>query len=181
MRRSRKIKLAVLVCLLTVAAAAAILAVVISRRSAARRPAAPGGETPADEKPVAVLMDFGVSGPVAPIIEALEHIVRKGRVKAAVWPRKAPRWFCLLVDGAERYYELDREMTADQFAGLAEGGFKPLPSTTTHTASIYRAIARRALPGYTEDRGDRILVLLCPQADWPKLSLRWPPLPAAPK
>ncbi len=186
MRRSRKIKLAVLLCLLAVAAAA-VMAVVFSRRSPAVSPGTPGtpgtprGEEPAAEKPVAALMDFGASGPVAPIIEALEHIVRKGRVRAALWPRKAPLCLCVLVDGAERYYELDRDMNADQFAGLAENGFKPLPGTMTRTTSIYRAVARRAVPGYSEDRGDRILVLLCPQADWPKLSLRWPPLSASPK
>ncbi|MBM4035011.1 MAG: hypothetical protein FJ291_24985 [Planctomycetes bacterium] len=175
MRRSKKIKLAALGGLLAVAAAIAII--LLTRRSAR----APAMDTTPPQKPVAAPIEFTDAGAAARIIKQLEFVERKGRVRAAVSPGKAPRWFCVLVDGEQRYYELDRGAKAEEFAGLAEGGFQPLPAPMARTTSIYRAVARRAVPDFNEDRGDRILVLLCPQQDWPKLALRWPPAPSPAK
>lgn len=180
MRKATWIKLAGLVAVLAIAAAVAAIA--LTHRSALQRPATARPDPSAtQEAGPPVPIGFSTSGAVAPIVEALEHIVRKGRAAAAVWPRKAPRWYCVLIDGAERYYELDRGMRAEHFAGLVEGGFRPMPSPMSRTTSIYRAVAKRAVPSYNEDRGDRILVILCPQADWPKLALHWPTLPSSPK
>jgi hypothetical protein len=81
-----------------------------------------------------------------------------------------------MVDGKERLYELDRGMKPDDFEGLAAGGFRPLPPEMSRTTSIYRAVAKGAVPDFNPD-ADRVLVLLCPRGDWSKVSLRWPPVP----
>lgn len=161
-------------------ASAAAGAFVAARRSTQKPPQPEVGATRAEPR-VSQPMTFEDSPSTAPIVQALAHVVPKGCARVAVWPRKSPKWFCVLVDGAARYYDLDRDMTAEQFAGLADCGFQPLPSTMSRTTSIYRTVAKRAALGFNEDRGDRVLVLLCPQAEWPKLSLRWPPMPASAK
>jgi len=125
-------------------------------------------------------VQFTRAGVPGRIVEALEYVVGKGRAQAAAWPLQRPRCLCVMVDGAERFYELDQGMKADAFEGLAECGFRPLPPAMTRTTSNYRAVTKRAVPAFNEDI-DRILVLLCPQKDWPTVSLRWPPIPARPK
>ncbi|HUT32819.1 MAG TPA: hypothetical protein VNE39_05025 [Planctomycetota bacterium] len=168
---------------LIVVGGSAIVAAAFVLSARARRPAEVHKDDtlPPPPKAVPAPMRFANEGLPARIIESLEHVVRPGRAQAAVWPRKAPLWFCVVVDGKQRYYELDRGMKVEHFGGLTECSFQPLPPAMGRTTSIYRAVARRAVPEFNEDHGDRILILLCPRDDWPKLSLQWPPLPASPK
>ncbi len=126
-------------------------------------------------------MEFTRQGLPGQVTAALERVVRPGRAQVAVWPLRRPCWVCVVVDGPERYYDLDRHMKADLFGGLLEAGFKPLPGEMTRLTSIYRATSRAAVVGFNEDAGDRVLVLLCPRAEWPKLSLCWPSLFPTPK
>lgn len=123
-------------------------------------------------------MVFRAQGIAGRVASALELVVRPGRAQAALWSVGNSRWVCVVVDGAERAYDLDQGMSADAFGGLLEGGFAPASPETARTAGIYRAVARRAVPDFNELRGDRVLVVVCPKAEWPGLSLRWPAVPA---
>jgi hypothetical protein len=145
-----------------------------------RRPTPPQGElyavTP-EPPPVRHPIQFTGSDVPGRIVEALEYVVGKGHAQAAVWPLRKPRCFCVMVNGAQRCYELEQGMRAADFEGLADGGFRPLPPEMSRTTSIYRAVAKQAVPVFDETV-DRILIVLCPKDDWPKVSLRWPPVPA---
>lgn len=156
-------------------------ALIVGRIILSRRPERPAPAKQAPEESVAPPMEFTKVGVPGKVVEAVEMVVRKGRVQAAVCPLRRLLWICVVVDGKERLYELGRDMTAASFPGLLDGGFKPVPSEMTRTTSIYRAVAKDAVPVFDEDRGDRILVLLCPKDEWPKLSLHWPAPPAAAK
>jgi len=162
----------------TVVAAAIVLAIRLGRPRQRPRGSQddPSPEAASAPAPVRLPVQFTRKDLPGAIVEALEYVVRKGRVQAAAWPLPRPRYFCVMVDGKERYYELDRGMQATDFGGLAEGSFRPLPPEMSRTTSVFRAVAKGAVPGFNEDRGDRILILLCPQDDWPKVSLRWPPV-----
>jgi hypothetical protein len=102
-------------------------------------------------------------------------VVRPGRAQVAVTRRNGGRWVCILVDGRQRHFELDRGLDPQQFPWLRAAGFRPLPpGRSRHSTSIYRSVAKRAMD-YDRERGDRILILLCPREQWPELDLRWPP------
>jgi hypothetical protein len=130
-------------------------------------PLAPAAPTP-------ISMQFAREGEAGKIAEAVERVARPGRAQVAVTPCGDGRWVCILADAKERFCELDAGMVWETFPGLQEAGFRPLPPPISRTtASIYRSVAKRAM-GYDGERGDRIIILLCPREEWPKLSLRWP-------
>ena len=130
-------------------------------------------------------MEFTREGVAGSIVQAVERVVRPGRARVAVrplgdarTPRRA-RLVCILVDSPERYCELDAGLDARDLPVLREEGFRPPPAPVTRTTSIYRSVAKRAM-GYRADRGDRIIILLCPREDWPGLRLTWPEASARP-
>jgi len=171
-RRSTRRKL-IVVAVLGAGAVAIGLAVLLTR---GRGQAGSGPPSPPSPPGVREPMAFSVRGVAGRVVAALELVVGQGRAQAALWPVGAARWVCAMVDGAEKTYDLDQGMSADAFAGLLEGGFQPSSAEGARTAGIYRAVARRAVPEFSELRGDRVLVLVCPKAEWPGLSLRWPPI-----
>ena len=172
--------------LLVAGGAAVIAAVIVLRLQFAKPRHKPKGAqddayATAPEAPgVRAPIEFTGSDVPGRIVEALEYVVGKGRAQAAVWPLSRPRCFCVMVNGAKRYYELEQGMREADFEGLAEGGFRPLPHEMSRTTSIYRAVAKEAVPAFNEGF-DRILIVLCPKEDWPKVSLRWPPVAARAK
>lgn len=118
-------------------------------------------------------MRFTRDGVASAITQAVERVVRAGRAQVAVHPRNGGRWVCILVDARERYVELGRGLRAEDFPALQELGFRPPPTPISRTMSIYRSVAKRAME-YDVERGDRIIILLCPRAEWPTLTLHWP-------
>ena len=172
--------------LIVVGGAAVIAAGIVLRLQFAKRRGKPkgvqdGAYATAPEAPgVRAPIEFTGSDVPGRIVEALGYVVGKGRAQAAVWPLPRPRLFCVMVHGAKRYYELEQGMKEADFEGLAEGGFRPLPHEMNHTTSIYRAVTKEAVPDFHEGV-DRILIVLCPKEDWPKVSLRWPPVAARAK
>lgn len=120
-------------------------------------------------------MEFTRQGVAGEIAKAVERVVRRGRAKVAIARRNGGRWVCILVDQKSRTYELDRGMDPADFPFLETGGFQRPPSHIARTGtSIYRAKAKRAMD-YDRQRGDRILILLCPREQWPELDFSWPP------
>ena len=123
-------------------------------------------------------MNFGTEEEAGPVTVEVERVVRAGRAATALArPGGEARWVCILVDAEERYYELDSGWSPGDFPDLTAAGFRPPPEPVSRTMSIYRSVAKPAM-GYRADRGDRIVVLLCPKAAWGELHLRWPAPPA---
>jgi hypothetical protein len=172
------------------AAAAAIVAVVQSLpregapQPAPRPPKAPGTTTerqkaaePAGQQvPQGSPIGFTSDGMAGEIAGLVGRVVRPGPARVAISHRDGGRWVCIIADSGvpERYCELDRGMTLDDVPALKDAGFVPPPSHIARTStSIYRSYAKRAMQ-YDPERGDRILILLCPESAWPTLDLRWP-------
>jgi hypothetical protein len=109
------------------------------------------------------------------VIEAVEEVVGKGRVRASTRkPPGGPTWTCVVVDGPEHYYELDGGWGIGDFAALQDAGFLPMPATQVRTRSdIYRVAARKGM-GYQAERGDRVVILVCPKPEWKDLTFPWP-------
>lgn len=119
-------------------------------------------------------MAFAREGDAGKVVVAVERVARAGNAQVAVAPRNGGRWICILVNGRERYVELEPGLRADDFPWIREGGFKPPPPQLARSAtSIYRSVAKRAM-GYDPERGDRIVIVVCPKAQWPQLALTWP-------
>jgi len=158
--------------LISVGGLAGVAALVVGLSLSSRAPEKPSAPTLPAEKPKPMV--FKRSGAVAPVVEALELVTRPGAARAAMLARRRRCHLCVLVDGAERRYDLDIGQRAESFAGLLEAGFKPAEADTRKALQLYRAVSRRALPDFDEARGDNVLVLACPKAEWPKLALHWP-------
>jgi hypothetical protein len=118
-------------------------------------------------------MQFARDGVAGTITQAVERVVQPGRAKVAVCSRDGGRRVCILVDADERYVEFGAGLDPGDFPALQEAGFRRPPSPVSRTTSIYRSVAKRAMK-YDAQRGDSILVLLCPRAEWPTLALHWP-------
>ena len=135
-------------------------------------PAGPEAAVPDAPKPTP--MAFTREGDAGKVAVAVERVARPGNAQVAVAPRNGGRWICVLVNGRERYVELDQGLRADDFPWIGKGGFQPPPPQLARTGtSIYRSVAKRAM-GYDAERGDRILIVVCPRDQWPQLALRWP-------
>jgi hypothetical protein len=138
-------------------------------------PATASASAPARPKPEP--MAFSRDGLAAEIVQAVERPARKGRVRVAVRETGGARWVCVLVVESWRYYELDRGFDIGDFPALEAAGFQPAPPQASRaTLSVYRSVAKRAM-SYDAARGDRVIILLCPQAEWDALELSWPPTP----
>jgi len=118
-------------------------------------------------------MQFASRGVAGEVARAVERVVRPGRVRVAAARRGDAQWLCVLVDGPGRYFELGAGLAVEDFPELPAQGFRPPPSPISRTMSIYRSVARRAMD-YSAERGDHIVVLLCPCQEWDELRLRWP-------
>ena len=118
-------------------------------------------------------MVFSREGLNAKITQAVEQVCGKESSLVSLLPRDEARWVCIVVHEEQRYYALDDGLTPEDFPVLAQGNFAEPPGPILRTMSIYRSVAKTAL-GYRADRGDRIIVLLCPKKDWPALNLNWP-------
>jgi len=119
------------------------------------------------------VVEFSRGGEASPVVAALERVVGEGRAQVALAPLDGGRWVVVLVDGPQRHYDLDAGVRTEEFPILAEQGFQPAPAPIARQLSLYRAVAKRAL-GYEAGR-DRLIVLTCPRADWPRLRGVWLP------
>ena len=187
MRSTTVLLAAAVVVLLAVAA----VVVIVSQRAeqptrslpalSTRQPGAakPGTSEPSvAPPPQPVPIRFTRDGQAGKITQAVERVTRPGRTQVAVHQRDGGRWVCIVADPGvkDRYYALDGGMTLDDLPALEGAGFRPPPSHIARTStSIYRSMAKRAM-GYDHARGDRIIILLCPRAEWPSLGLHWPAL-----
>ena len=109
------------------------------------------------------------------VVRNVEEVVGKGRVRASTRkPPGGPTWTCVVVDAPEHYYELDGDWGIGDFEALQEAGFQPVPATQVRTRSdIYRVAARKGM-GYRAERGDRLVILICPKPEWESLTFPWP-------
>jgi len=162
-----------------IAILAVFLVVLAARRGAQELPAsAPNADLPAEPappppapRPAPAPMESSAEGVAAAVAQAVERVVRPGNARVTVIQRGGARWACILVASPQRYYDLDQGLALGQFPALRDGGFQPVPPQMVRaTTSICRSVARTAM-GYDAARGDRILIVLCPRDEWPKITL----------
>jgi flagellar biosynthesis/type III secretory pathway M-ring protein FliF/YscJ len=113
-------------------------------------------------------------GKYSKIIKTIEQVVGKGRVRASTrFPPGGPAWTCVTVDGPERVCLMDSDWTLDDFPVLREAGFQPVQGPSIKTLSIYKSLTISSM-SYQATRGDRVVVLVCPKADWEAMTIPWP-------
>jgi len=182
----REVIVALIVVVVLVALAGVVLITAAARSETAGGPAAPRPEAPPDSsrrpapppEPKPIPMAFGREGVADAVTTTVERVVGKGKARVALVERGDARWVCIVADGPKRYAELDRGLSAADFPSLAAAGFVPPPPHITRAASsIYRSVAKSAM-NYDAARGDRIIVVLCPQDQWDGLALAWPAPPS---
>jgi hypothetical protein len=133
----------------------------------------PASSTPSSQ-PQAPAIEFSREGLAGKLATEVERVVGPGKAQAAVLPRGEARWVCILADAPARYVELDQGMNPDDSPAIQAEGFRPPPPPMARTTtSIYRSVTKTAM-GYDAARGDRIIIFLCPRAEWPRLALHWP-------
>lgn len=113
-------------------------------------------------------------GKYSKVIKAVEAVVGKGHVRAST--RRMPggtAWTCVTVDGPERVCLMDPAWTLDDFPVLKEAGFQPVRGPSAKTLSIYSSVTISTM-SYDREQGDRVVVLVCPKADWETLKVPWP-------
>ena len=110
---------------------------------------------------------------------ASAFVTRPKRAAFAVFTDGRARLACLLVDYPEHYYQLDYELKPENFALLKSGNFMPAPDPVLKSISIYRSLAKRAM-NYRPTGEDRLMIVLCPVAEWDRLDLRYSEFKPAP-
>ena len=117
-------------------------------------------------------MRFARSGDVATIITAVERAARPGKTRMARTVAGDAQQLCILVDADKRYGEFDSNTPEQLATMLAEADFDKPPQHVSKSMSIYRSLAKKVM-NYEAARGDTVIVLLCPQAQWDSLDLSW--------
>lgn len=117
-------------------------------------------------------MSFARSGDVAAIITAVERAARPGKTRMARTVAGDAQQLCILVDADKRYGEFDSNTPEQLATMLAEADFDKPPQHVSKSMSIYRSLAKKVM-NYEAARGDTVIVLLCPQAQWDSLDLSW--------
>jgi hypothetical protein len=113
-------------------------------------------------------------GKYSKVIKAVEAVVGKGNVRASTRrPHGGSAWTCVTVDGPERVCLMDPAWSIDDFPVLKEAGFQPVRGPSAKTLSIYSSVTISTM-NYDRERGDRVVVLVCPKADWDRLKVPWP-------
>ena len=115
---------------------------------------------------------FAREGKAGALTIALERILDEGRARVAMTSRGDARWVCALIDAEKRYAGLDGGLRVGDVPVLKEQGFSEPPLPVAKTMSIYRSHAKTAID-YRRKRGDLVVVLLCPKAEWEQLRLNW--------
>jgi hypothetical protein len=133
------------------------------------RPAA----TPAALQETRSRMEFRRDGDAAKPIREVERAAGTECTSVALKKEGAAIWVCLLVAAPERYVDVDQGWSLADFPALRDKGFKEPPGPYVKTMSIYRSLAQSAL-NCNRARGDRMVVIVCPKAEWSDLALRWP-------
>jgi len=117
-------------------------------------------------------MTFTRSGDVAAIVTAVERAARPGKTRMAQTLTGDAQQLCILVDADRRYGEFDSNTPQRLATMLTEAGFEKPPQHVSKSMSIYRSLAKSGMD-YEATRGDTVIVLLCPQAEWDSLHLNW--------
>ena len=120
----------------------------------------------------ATTMTFARGGDVADIVTAVERAARPGKTRMARTVAGDSQQLCILVDADRRYGEFDSNTPHRLATMLAEAGFEKPPLHVSKSMSIYRSLAKNVM-NYEAARGDTVIVLLCPQAEWDSLHLNW--------
>jgi hypothetical protein len=166
------LRVAIPVASLTVVALA-VGVIIWSPWRGSRKSVPPDSSSGSVPEPSPGAMVFSREGTCGAISDAVERVARPGNVQVAMQSRHEARWACIVVNADMKCYDLDLEVRPEDFPVLAERGFQSAPPPALRATSIYRSVAKTAM-GYSQDRGDRVIVILCPKADWAELGLRWP-------
>ena len=164
--------------LLAVLLAIALTFRIWHKNRAAVAPPAPVSEHSADPPTVAEspnALKFTRDGIPGKMADEVEHVVRPRQAAAALCDTPNGRFACILVEGPgdEKYFELDADLAASDFAFLAEQSFVTPPFQVSRSMSTFRSVAKSAMD-YHAERGDRMLVLICPKKMWDSLSVLCP-------
>jgi len=132
---------------------------------------APKGGSPSTHGPAMVFSREGIAGE---IISAVGDVVSPERTRAAVHVTETgARWVCVLVQDELRHCTFDDDWTLSRFPALSESGFRAPPHGPARTHSIYLSLARKVI-GHNRERGDRVMVVTCPEDEWREMELYWP-------
>gem|GEM_PF-5703213 len=130
----------------------------------------PPATTPASSGPQPVVFtDEGVPGAIG---MGMRQVLGEGNAKAAMREDKDGRWVILLLDYENKYYQLDKGLSAADFPQLETAGFRPAADNIAQNVLLYRNMAKRAM-AYTEG-SDKLVIVLCPKANWGEVKLFWP-------
>lgn len=117
-------------------------------------------------------MVFSNDGVAGRILKSAEGVAGAGNAKVAVLTSGDARTICILTAGMARNYSLDEGLQPAQFPFIAAQKFSAPDAHVLQTMSIFRSLAKSEMK-YSSDRGDRIIVLMCPKEAWATLELQW--------
>lgn len=160
----------------------AFLALLLAKQKPAAPPPqpqpAPPAPTPAPmpaEKPLEdpQAVEFRADGVNEKLLRVNEGVAGADNVRVAVQKKGDATHVLLLTPGVAKYYLLDADWTLSDFPALSAANFQEPPPPIVQTMSIFKSLTKREL-NYSAERGDRIVILVCPKEQWAALKLQWP-------
>ena len=135
-------------------------------------PAAVKNDSATQSAPAPEFVEFTSNEMTDKMVLEVSRMVRPNRVIAGIESTPTGRVAFVAVDGEERVYDMEQDLLPQYEAIMKDLGLKPATGIATRVLSRYRSVSKTAMK-FDEQR-DRMVVIVSPSIDWPKLRLPKP-------
>jgi hypothetical protein len=118
-------------------------------------------------------LPFSREGVAAKIVQEVERVARPKAANVALLSSDDARLVVVVVDAPERAFAMDPGLQAQYLTIIEAQGFHEPPGPMAMTMSRYASVAKTAM-NFDAAKGDHMMVLQCPEAEWQKIDLPGP-------
>lgn len=117
-------------------------------------------------------VEFARSDLTDKMILEVVRMVRPNRVQASIETTQFGRLAFVIVEGAERIYEMEPDLLPQYEPVMKELGLSPATGIGTRVLSRYRSVSKTGMA--FDEKKDRMIVIVAPFIEWSKIRLPKP-------